>query len=68
LRAILDVVVQECSIITVHLSLDQPKIENDPSKKDCRIAVVAAWPMLAACITLYALRDLDTIGVTGLGK
>ena len=28
----------------------------------------AAWPMLAACVTLYALRDLDTIAVTGLGK
>jgi hypothetical protein len=23
----------------------------------------AAWPMLAACVTLYALRDLDTLGV-----
>lgn len=23
----------------------------------------AAWPMLAACITLFILRDLDTIGV-----
>jgi len=22
----------------------------------------AAWPMLAACVTLYLLRDLDTIG------
>lgn len=22
----------------------------------------AAWPMLAACLTLYWLRDLDTIG------
>jgi hypothetical protein len=21
----------------------------------------AAWPMLAACITLYLLRDLDTL-------
>jgi len=28
----------------------------------------AAWPMLAACITLYALRDLDTSWVTGWGK
>ena len=28
----------------------------------------AAWPMLAACITLYLLRDLDSIGVTGFGK
>lgn len=23
----------------------------------------AAWPMLAACLTLYLLRDLDTLGV-----
>lgn len=25
----------------------------------------AAWPMLAACIALYLLRDLDTLGVVG---
>ncbi len=25
----------------------------------------AAWPMLAACITLYWLRDWDTLGVLG---
>ena len=23
----------------------------------------AAWPMLAACVTLYLLRELDTLGV-----
>jgi len=28
----------------------------------------AAWPMLAACITVYALRDLDTLWVTGWGN
>jgi hypothetical protein len=25
----------------------------------------AAWPMLAACVTLYSLRDLDSLGVVG---
>lgn len=28
----------------------------------------AAWPMLAACIALYLLRDLDTIAATNWGK
>ena len=28
----------------------------------------AAWPMLAACIALYLLRDLDTRWATGLGS
>lgn len=27
----------------------------------------AAWPMLAACLTLYLLRDLDTRWTTSLG-
>ena len=25
----------------------------------------AAWPMLAACLALYLLRDLDTMWVVG---
>ena len=25
----------------------------------------AAWPMLAACLALYLLRDLDTLGTVG---
>lgn len=29
------------------------------------IMFFAAWPMLAACIGLYLLRDLDTLGVVG---
>jgi putative oxidoreductase len=28
----------------------------------------AAWPMLAACLTLYLLRDLDTRWATSLGN
>lgn len=28
----------------------------------------AAWPMLAACLTLYLLRDLDTRWTTSLGS
>lgn len=28
----------------------------------------AAWPMLAACVALYLLRDLDTRWTTGWGK
>lgn len=27
----------------------------------------AAWPMLAACVTLYLLRDLDTLWVISAG-
>lgn len=29
------------------------------------IMFFAAWPMLAACIGLYLLRDFDTLGVVG---
>jgi len=28
----------------------------------------AAWPMLAACVALYLLRDLDTLGVVRFGR
>jgi hypothetical protein len=27
----------------------------------------AAWPMLAACVALFLLRDRDTLGVVGRG-
>jgi hypothetical protein len=31
--------------------------------QDANLLFYAAWPMLAACVTLYSLRDLDTLGV-----
>jgi putative oxidoreductase len=29
-----------------------------------RLLCFAGWPMLAACVVLYSLRDLDTIAVS----
>lgn len=37
----------------------------DPFK---HLLFFAAWPMLAACVSLYLLRDLDTIATTNWGK
>ena len=32
------------------------------------ILFFAAWPMLAACFSLFSLRDLDTMGVVSLAE
>jgi putative oxidoreductase len=36
--------------------------------KEVNLLFFAAWPMLAACIALYLLRDLDTRWTSGWGQ
>lgn len=46
-------------------TLSSMPVYFDPYASQVSLLFFAAWPMLAACIALFVLRDRDTMTITG---